>query len=83
MNTLTPRQAVGRAVRGLMAESGMTQTRLAEETGRSRTSLVKKLRGDIALTMDDLHAIAAALDVPWSEIVANAERIQATKAAAS
>lgn len=78
---LTPRIAVGRAIRGLMAEQGMTQTQLASEAGITRSSLVKKLRGEVAISVDDLDRIAWALGVQVSTILRNAERIRAEAAA--
>lgn len=79
MNTLTmtAREAAGRAIRGSMAEQRVTQTQLAERTGISRSSLVKKLAGQISLTSDDLDLIADALGLTMTDIVAAAERIRA------
>ena len=83
MDTLmTPRIAVGRAVRGLMAEQGITQTAVAEAAGMTRSSLVKKLRGDIAISVDDLDRLAIALGVQVSAILQNAERIRSEAGAA-
>lgn len=82
MNTLTPRIAVGRAIRGLMVERGITQTALAESAAMARTTVVKKLRGEIALTVDDLDRFAIALDVPASLILDRAEQIRAQAATA-
>jgi transcriptional regulator with XRE-family HTH domain len=50
-------------VRGIAAERGLRQIDLAAILGLSRQAIVRRLRGDVVFTADELIALAAAMDV--------------------
>lgn len=84
MNTysMSARDAVGRAIRGAMAERRVSQMELAKRSGMSRSGLGKKLTGQTTITTSDLDTIADALGVSMADIVASAERIRETAVSA-
>lgn len=47
-----------------MTRAGISQNRLAEITGIPRATLARRLNGSTPLTIDELGAIADALDIP-------------------
>lgn len=55
--------AAAARIRGLMAQRGITQERLAAECGWKQQRLSRRLTGEVALTLDELAAAAAALGV--------------------
>jgi transcriptional regulator with XRE-family HTH domain len=52
---------VGRRVHQIMWEQRLTQTTLAKQIGLDQSSLGKRLRGDRGWSLDEVHAVAAAL----------------------
>ncbi len=63
---------VAGTVRAAMGNSGMSQVALSEATGISRTTLSRRLNGQIPFTMDELAAIANHLGVRASDLLAAA-----------
>lgn len=64
----TPGAQVGANVRAEMARQGITQTRLAEQIGRSQSQLSKRLSGVIPFDIDELAAVAGSLGVPLDRL---------------
>lgn len=62
---LSPSQ-IGRAVREIRLLRGLSQTQLAEETGRGVSFISKLERGERGVSPEVLEEIAAALEVPCS-----------------
>lgn len=65
----TPTQAVGANVRAEVARRGLTQAALADVIGVSQSQLSKRLRGVIPFDVNELAAIAKALDVPIADLL--------------
>lgn len=65
----TPTQTVGANIRAEVARRGLTQAALAEVIGVSQSQLSKRLRGVIPFDVNEVAAIANALDVPITELV--------------
>ncbi|MDO5501509.1 MAG: helix-turn-helix transcriptional regulator [Propionibacteriaceae bacterium] len=65
----TPTQTVGANSRAEVARRGLTQAALAEVIGVSQSQLSKRLRGVIPFDVNEVAAIANALDVPITELV--------------
>lgn len=70
MDTIDIRQAVAAEVRAALAREGQSQAWLSARAGISRSPLALKLRGQRSLTVEELVAIAAALDVDPATILA-------------
>lgn len=68
--THTPAQRIGANVRAEMARRGVSQTALAEQLGITQTAVSTRLRGKVAFNVDELAAVAAALDVPIGALLA-------------
>jgi transcriptional regulator with XRE-family HTH domain len=66
--------ALGRAVRELRLEIGFSQEGLADRCGLHRTYVGGIERGERNVGFGNLLKLAAALDVPPSELVARYER---------
>ena len=64
-------EALGNDVRGLRKSRGLTLNELALKIGRSVGFISQVERGLSSPSIDDLRAIAAALDVPTSWFFAN------------
>ncbi len=64
---------IAQVIRDKMESQGVTVSELAERTGRARSSLSRKLHGHRAFTMNDFEAIASALRVRGSSLLAEAE----------
>lgn len=60
--------AAGGNVRAEMARRGISQATLGEWIGKSQASLSLRLNGHVAFTIDELVAIAAALEVPLTTL---------------
>lgn len=56
-------------LRSLVADLGWSGRRLAAATGISTPTMARILRGDRDLTLTELQAIAAALNVPASDLL--------------
>lgn len=72
MADLAPR--VGRVVRQLRKEIGLSQEELAAEAGLHRTYISLVERGQRNITVDALSQIAEALGVYPSRVIADAEK---------
>lgn len=60
---------VAAEVRAVMARQRCTQTTLAERINRDQHFVSRRLSGKVPFSVDELAAIASALDVPLSELV--------------
>lgn len=60
-------QAIGRRLRNLRENAGLTQERLAAEAGVHRTFVGKVERGESATTVDTVAVFCAALDLTLAE----------------
>lgn len=58
----TTSQTVAARISGLMTESGVSAKGLAEATGIPRTTLVRRLTGNSAFTLEELDLLAAHFD---------------------
>lgn len=67
MHTTTS-AAVGANVRAEMARRGMMQQELATTIGLSQPGLSKRLRGAVAFDVDELAAVATALDIAPADL---------------
>lgn len=76
---LEPQEALGRAVRALRLERGLTQRELAEAADLNVTWLSHIEAGRPNPAWGTVARIAAALDVPVSELALRAERLDADK----
>lgn len=62
-------------IRAEMARGRVSQTRLAEVLGLSQTVVSKRLRGVTPWRIDEVSAIAAALGVPFADLVRDREAV--------
>lgn len=65
-------EAVAAEARAALARRNMTQSRLAEITGRSRPYWQKRLSGAVSMTLDDVATIASATGTPVSDLLPRA-----------
>lgn len=72
MKNRNSRRIVAAEVRVALARQGGTQADLATKAGLSKASLSRKMRGDVAFTVDELVAVAIALDVDAGSLIAPA-----------
>lgn len=72
---------VGRRVHQIMWEQRLTQTALAKQIGLDQSSLGKRLRGDRGWSLDEVHAIAAALRTTVAYLFGETSDARATPAA--
>lgn len=70
----TPTYQVAEEIRAVMARKRLTQTALAALIDMPVYSLARRLKNETAITVDELAAIAAALDVPVGQLLP-AERV--------
>jgi transcriptional regulator with XRE-family HTH domain len=75
MRAEVPPSALGAAIRAKRLERGLSQAELAARSGKHPTYLNGIERGHRNPTWTVLSAIAAALDVPLSRLVDDAERL--------
>lgn len=68
--THTPAQRIGANVRAEMARRGVSQTALAERLGMTQTAVSTRLRGKVAFNVDELAAVAEALEIPVARLMA-------------
>lgn len=66
-----------REIRAEMARQGLSQAELADRLGWSVFQVGRRMRGQIALTLADLDAIAVALNVPMAQFMEPRSRFQA------
>lgn len=81
MAELAPR--VGRVIRRLREDSGLSQEALAEEAGLHRTYISLVERGRRNISVDALSQIAEALGVYPSRVIAEAEKADPATGATS
>jgi transcriptional regulator with XRE-family HTH domain len=65
------REAVASAVRVAMARKNISGRALAEAIGMPQSRFSRRMTGEIAFDVDELAAVAAALDVPLSDFVSD------------
>lgn len=63
------RAAVAAELRAALARDGRTASALATDAGISRGALSRKMRGESAVTIDELLSIASALGIPPGALV--------------
>lgn len=63
MTTTETREYIAGEARAALARDGRTAARLASDTGIPRSSLSKKLRGQVSFTTEEVVAICLALGV--------------------
>jgi transcriptional regulator with XRE-family HTH domain len=73
---LTPQEALGEAVWRYRDERGLQQDDLAEKANVNPTQLSRLEHGSINPSWGTVRRVAAALDLPMSELVARAEQIE-------
>ena len=64
-----------RAIRDLLEERGINKTEFARQLGWGRMQVHRRLNGESDLTVMELEAIAAALNVPLSHLLPASERV--------
>lgn len=69
MNLTPTREQVAATVRRLMEARGVSQVALAEATGIPRVTLIRRLNGQAAFSVEELGAIAVHLDVSLPELL--------------
>ena len=69
MTTADTRKAIAAEVRASLARDGRPATWLATATDISKTALSRKLKGDVSFTVEELVAVALALDVDPAALV--------------
>lgn len=65
-------EVVAEAIRNALAEAKKSGRQLAHEIGMPRSNLSRRMTGEVDFTIDELAAIAAALDIPLSALVEEA-----------
>lgn len=65
----TAAQQTGANVRAEMARAGMTQARLGKHLKLPQSAVSKRLRGEVAFDVDELAAVAAALDLDVNVLI--------------
>jgi transcriptional regulator with XRE-family HTH domain len=70
-----PQEALGRAIRQLRDERGLKQKQLAQSADMNVTAISHIERGRANPAWGTVRRLAAALDVPLSEVAARAERL--------
>ncbi len=68
----TPTETAAAEVRAALARCRITQTHLAQHTGRSQAYWSRRLSGDQAMSTDDLGVISALTGVPVADLVSAA-----------
>src|SRR5207237_18538 len=76
---MTPEQAFGRAVQALRRERGLSQERLAFESGLHRTYISLLERGLRSPKLGTIYRLAAVLAVAPSELVQRAEAVASAR----
>jgi transcriptional regulator with XRE-family HTH domain len=73
---LKPQRGLGRAVRSLREEIGMSQTTLAEKTGVSASWISRIEQGDVDPTWATMRQLASGLGVSLESLAEAAERFE-------
>ena len=71
---MTPEQAFGKAVQALRQERGLSQERLAQDSGLHRTYISLLERGQRSPKLSTVFRLATVLALEPSELVARAQR---------
>ena len=74
--------AIGAAVRGAIAQAGLSQAEAADQTGLSINTLSRRINGTLPFTWPELVRIGAITGVTASDLAATAERLASQKATA-
>ena len=61
-------------IRGLLGERRLSGRQLADRMGRPATTLARRLAGAYPWDLDELDAVAAALEVPVADLITPRER---------
>lgn len=69
-------EVVGATVRAELARAGKSQTDLAAVLGVTQTAVSKRLRGVTPFDVNELAAVAAALDLDMSVLIAGTDQRQ-------
>lgn len=69
-------EVVGATVRAELARAGKSQTDLAVVLGVTQTAVSKRLRGVTPFDVNELAAVAAALDLDISVLIAGTDQRQ-------
>lgn len=69
MHTKPAREYVAAETRAALARDGRTATQLATDTGISKSSLSKKLRGQVSFSVEELVSVAVALSIDPGTLV--------------
>lgn len=72
------RQSVAMEIRVLMLRRGVRAVTIAQKMGKSEAYMSRRLNGETALDLDDLEAIASALDVPITDLFPRERRVTET-----
>ena len=67
-------KVIARLLNDERLQKGVTQAELAESTGISQSQISKQLRGTRDINIDELSAIADALDISLIELIRKAEQ---------
>lgn len=70
-------QAFSEAIRLHMSQSGVSGMALAAQISRSQNYVASRLRDEKPFTVDDVEAIAAALEIPLMELLRDAATVEA------
>ncbi len=73
--------AIGRAVRGALAEAGMSLAEAADRGGFATRTFSRRVNGELPFTFPELVKIAELCDTKVSDLALAAERIAAKVAA--
>lgn len=74
--------AIGAAVRGAIAQAGLTQAEAAAKIGLSLNTFSRRINGALPFTWPELVRVADAAGVKVSDLATTAERIAARGTAA-
>lgn len=77
MTSTKPAERVARNIRAELVRAGMTQLDLATRVGLTRSALQRRLSGAQEIGVDELFAIAEALSVRPSALIAQSEDVAA------
>lgn len=76
MAHIDPRSvAMGQAVRGAIAQAGLTQALTAEAADMALNTLSRRINGSIPFTWPELARLAEVTGLNTSDLIASAERI--------
>lgn len=73
--------AIGAAVRGAIAQAGLTQAEVSQQTGIALNTLSRRVNGLLPFTWPEMVTIAEIAGVTVTELVVAAERLAAKAAA--